>query len=221
MLSTITPSPRGGGEIHKLPPTTLVEESLAHVVKCALESTISLKDALLARRVFETITRFLHRAGIGQTRVADLVVDGKSLFTKLENENPTGSYKLRGAYLGVAVAVAAGAQELVTASTGNHGGDANYAAAAFGIPLKIFVPEETPVNKLALLRGPRTEIRPIKGEFAHAKHAAQGYAEHSGAFYLAPYDAAEAICGQALSELSLQRQDCHLTPQWFPSVVVD
>jgi hypothetical protein len=31
MLSTITPSPRGGGEIHKLPPTTLVEQCLAHV----------------------------------------------------------------------------------------------------------------------------------------------------------------------------------------------
>jgi threonine synthase len=197
MQTTITPPTAVGDEIYRLQHTTLAAQNFASVLSFALELAVSLSDRQFTRRVFETIARFLHSMGIGQTRVAELTLDGKPALVKLECENAGGSYKSRGAYLGVASAGLSGARELVTASTGNHGIGVNLAAAAFEIALKIFLPTKTSANKLALLSGPRTEIRFVEGEFAHAKRAAQQYARETGAVFVAPYDSSEAICGQA------------------------
>jgi threonine dehydratase len=197
MLSTIPPSAPVDGKIHQLPPTTRAAQSLTRVLKCALDSVVSLASPLLTRRVFETVTEFLHASGIGQTRVAHLNVAGKSLLAKLECENATGSYKSRGAYFSVAAAANAGAFKLVTATTGNHGAGVNFAVAEFALPLKIFVPAGTPTTKLDRLRGPHTEIHPVPGDFAQAKRAALECAQQTGATYVAPYDSCEAVCGQA------------------------
>ena len=74
---------------------------------------------------------------------------GGEVFLKLESLQPTGSYKIRGAYnkcchlkesLGEEVSI-------ITASSGNHGLACAYAAKLLGMEAKVYVPVTTPQIK--------------------------------------------------------------------------
>jgi threonine dehydratase len=66
---------------------------------------------------------------------------GKNVYLKLETELPTGSFKVRGAFWGLAQAMKRGpVEEVVSCSTGNHGAAVAYAAKEFGIKARIFLP---------------------------------------------------------------------------------
>ncbi len=66
---------------------------------------------------------------------------GKSVYLKLEMELPTSSFKVRGAFWGLARCLKRGPiQEVVACSTGNHGAAVACAAKQFGIKAKIFLP---------------------------------------------------------------------------------
>ena len=60
---------------------------------------------------------------------------------KLENELPTASFKVRGAYYALWARCQAGpVGEVVAASTGNHGAAVAWAARELGLSARIFVP---------------------------------------------------------------------------------
>ena len=60
---------------------------------------------------------------------------------KLESEQPTGSFKVRGALYALAVNLQRGKiAEVVTASTGNHGAAVAYAASLLRVPCTVFLP---------------------------------------------------------------------------------
>ena len=67
---------------------------------------------------------------------------GGDVWLKLENQQPTGSFKVRGAFTNLLTrrVPAAG---VVAASGGNHGIAVAYAARRLGKPASIFVPEVT------------------------------------------------------------------------------
>lgn len=74
------------------------------------------------------------------------------IYLKLENLQPIGSFKIRGAYNAIANAtrdeVAAG---VVTASAGNMAQGVAWAARGLGVPATIVVPEHAPQTKLAAI----------------------------------------------------------------------
>ena len=74
---------------------------------------------------------------------------GMPVHLKLETELPTGSFKPRGALYALAVNLARGQVEEVTASsTGNHGAAVAFAAKTLGIPATIFLPSNpNPVKR--------------------------------------------------------------------------
>src|SRR2546425_9821085 len=69
---------------------------------------------------------------------------------KLENEQPIGAFKIRGAYNAIRkLPDAARKRGVITYSSGNHGQAVAYAAKQFGVRAVIVMPETTPAVKVA------------------------------------------------------------------------
>src|ERR1700751_3445361 len=76
----------------------------------------------------------------------------RDLLIKPESLQPTGSFKLRGAYSAISLAGPAARERGVIAhSSGNHGHAVAYAAALLGVPAVIVVPSTTPKVKMAAI----------------------------------------------------------------------
>ncbi len=91
-----------------------------------------------------------------------------SLFFKLDNLNPSGSFKDRASQMVAAQALALGESTVVVSSTGNAGSAMACAGAAYGLEVILFVPQSAPKNKLlqSVLYGAR--VVPIKGTYDQA-----------------------------------------------------
>lgn len=73
----------------------------------------------------------------------------REIFLKLENLQPTGSFKIRAACNAVAAAAPGDlAHGVYTASAGNMAQGVAWNARALGLPARIIVPDHAPVNKL-------------------------------------------------------------------------
>ena len=89
-----------------------------------------------AQRVAGVVVRTTLRRSDALSRAA-----GGDVWLKLETEQQTGSFKLRGAYTALATLDAASrARGVVASSAGNHGLGVAHAARALGIAATIFVP---------------------------------------------------------------------------------
>jgi threonine dehydratase len=127
-----------------------------------------------------------------------------ALYVKAENEQPIGSFKLRGAYNRIAQLSPEELQRgVITYSSGNHAQGVAYAARALGSKAVIVMPENAPINKreatLALgaevvLVGPASSERKAKAEELSAKF---GYT------VIPPYDDPAIIAGQATCGLEI------------------
>jgi threonine dehydratase len=130
--------------------------------------------------------------------------DHRRLFFKPENQQPIGSFKLRGAYNKVA---SLSPEELkrgvITYSSGNHAQGVAYAARALGIKAVIVMPRNAPAVKreatLALgaeiiLVGPASAERQAKAEELAAQH---------GYVIVPPYNDEMIIAGQGTMGLEI------------------
>ena len=82
-----------------------------------------------------------------------------ALLIKPESLQPTGAFKLRGAYNAIAALLADSRPPGVVAhSSGNHGFAVAYAAALLGVPAAIVVPENAPAVKTELIAGVGAEL---------------------------------------------------------------
>ena len=75
--------------------------------------------------------------------------DPRKLYLKLENLQPIGAFKLRGAYNKVASLTDDERRRgVISYSSGNHGQGVAYAARAMGVKAVIVMPGNAPANKL-------------------------------------------------------------------------
>jgi threonine dehydratase len=75
-------------------------------------------------------------------------IAGGDVYLKLENQQTTGSFKLRGALNVLAtLPPEVRARGVVASSAGNHGLGVAYAAKHFGVPATIFGPRDRPSGK--------------------------------------------------------------------------
>ena len=82
---------------------------------------------------------------------AAAAVGVRQLYVKDDGSLPTGSFKDRASYVGVARAAASGAEVIAAASTGNAATSVAGLGASMGIPIHIFVPATAPEGKVAQL----------------------------------------------------------------------
>lgn len=90
------------------------------------------------------------------------------LYFKMENVNPTGSFKDRGTCAELGRALDHGADQIVVASTGNMGSSIAAYTARAGVQAKIFVPED-------VVTGPK--FKHMSSHGAHLEYVEGGYQE--------------------------------------------
>lgn len=144
-----------------------------------------------------------------RARAAGFAIDEDSpaIWIKAENEQPIGSFKLRGAYNKVAsLSEECLKRGVITYSSGNHAQGVAYAARAKGVKAVIVMPNTSPKLKQkktaelggeVVLVGPASKERRQKAEELEAEH---GYS------MVPPYDDRTIIAGAATCALEILEQ---------------
>jgi len=130
----------------------------------------------------------------------------RRLWIKWENRQPTGSFKVRGAFNKI---LTLPPEELgrgiVCASAGNHGQAVALAAAGLA-PVEIFVGENASPMKVARMRALGAAIHVIPGGYSEAETAAREYAESNSRTWISPYNDPAIIAGQGTLGMELLEQ---------------
>ncbi|WP_336216434.1 threonine ammonia-lyase [Nonomuraea sp. LPB2021202275-12-8] len=113
---------------------------------------------------------------------------------KLENHQPTGSFKVRGALAAVAAAPPTG--PIITASAGNHGIAIAWAARRLGRRATVVIPKTASRAKVDALRSMDCELEYADGGYDEAEAHAIARAE-SGFTYISAYNDTHVIAGQS------------------------
>lgn len=115
---------------------------------------------------------------------------GPHVYLKLETEQDTGSFKLRGALVAISVLdTEARARGVVTASAGNHGYGLARAGALLGVPITVFVGRSTPSIKREGIRAAGAVLEVVDAEGYDAVEArARLEAERRGVPFVSPFD---------------------------------
>ena len=126
---------------------------------------------------------------------------------KLENEQPIGAFKIRGAYNAIRKLPDAARQRgVITYSSGNHGQAVAYAAKQFGVRAVVTMPETAPSVKVegvkkwggeVVFAGRTSEDRRVKAE---------EIAKRERLTIVPPFDHADIVAGQATIALEIVEQ---------------
>ena len=125
------------------------------------------------------------------------------LFIKPECLQPTGSFKLRGAYSAITAIPENERRGVVAHSSGNHGYAVAYAAALLGIPAAIVVPENAPAVKTAAIIERGAELVTVPATLTARITAAMEISERRGYALIPPFDHPEVIAGQGTIGLEI------------------
>jgi len=126
------------------------------------------------------------------------------LLVKAESLQPTGSFKLRGAYTAIsALPSAARERGVVTHSSGNHGLAVAYAAEALGAPAVVVVPRGAPEVKVAAAARHGARIVTVEPTLAARIAGAQELADRHGYTLIPPFDHRDVIAGQGTIGLEI------------------
>jgi threonine dehydratase len=133
---------------------------------------------------------------------------GTEVWLKLETQQRTGSFKLRGAFNAVALLSAADrARGLVTASAGNHGQGVALAASLAGLPpAVVFVPAGAPEGKKRRIARHGAELREVDGGYDDAHHAALEHAARTGACFVNAFSDPAVVAGQGTVGLEIVQE---------------
>jgi threonine dehydratase len=126
---------------------------------------------------------------------------------KLELENPTGSFKVRGAY-NVLAGLSPGerARGVVASSAGNHGLGVAYAAKAFDTPAMLYVPSTAPQVKKDGIRALGATVNDEAPDYDAAMVVAKAHAAREGIRYINPCLGLDLLAGQGTVALEVLAQ---------------
>jgi threonine dehydratase len=131
-------------------------------------------------------------------------IAGGDVFLKLENEQTTGSFKLRGA-LNVLATLPPAVRErgVVASSAGNHGLGVAYAAKHFATPATIFVPTNAPQVKRDGIAALGAKLDTTQPHYDAAMDAAKAFAAEHGATFINPCLGEMLLAGQGTVALEI------------------
>lgn len=150
-------------------------------------------DVLSAARHLAGVTRrtTLRRS----TALGDIA--GCEVHLKLESEQVTGSFKLRGAFnLISSLPDEVRERGVVASSAGNHGLGVAWASHHFGIPATIFVPETAPRVKREGIAALGAAVDADSPNYDAAMERAIAFARERGATFVHPCTGRDLLAGQ-------------------------
>ena len=151
----------------------------------------SLADILAARRVIRGVadaTPFVPSPFM--TKAA-----GQDFLLKLENMQPVGAFKLRGAVNAV-MTLPATVGGVTCCSTGNHGRGVAYAAAQRGMKAVICMSRLVPQAKVDGIRALGADVRIVGTSQDEAMHESRRLCDAEGLVEISPFDDPKVIAGQ-------------------------
>lgn len=145
-------------------------------------------------------TRLIRSDGL--SRIA-----GVDVLLKLENEQRTGSFKVRGATNVLAsLSEKERAPGIVASSAGNHGLGVAFAAKQFGVKATVFIPSNAPRVKREGIRALGATVVDNEPHYDAAMSAAMQFAEATGSRFVHPCLGDELLAGQGTVALEVMRQ---------------
>jgi threonine dehydratase len=130
------------------------------------------------------------------------------LLVKPESLQPTGSFKLRGAFAAISALPPAQRERGVVAhSSGNHGLAVAYAAEALGVPAVVVVPDNAAEVKVAAAARHGARIVTVEPTLAARIAGAQEQIDRHGYTLIPPFDHPDVIAGQGTIGLEIAA-DC-------------
>ena len=147
---------------------------------------------LAAKRLKNTI----HKTKLEKSATFSDMTGGE-IYLKYENQQKTGSFKIRGASNKIAALVERGEiQAAVASSAGNHAQGTAYASKVHGIPAIICMPKSTPIAKVEATKGYGAQVVLYGDCYDDAYNKALDVAEKENATFIHPYDDLEVMAGQ-------------------------
>jgi len=132
---------------------------------------------------------------------------GVDIYGKYELENPTGSFKVRGAYNVLAsMTPEERALGVVASSAGNHGLGVAYAAKAFGAPAMLYVPSNAPQVKKDGIRALGATVNDAAPDYDAAMVVAKAHAAIHGIRFINPCLGVDLLAGQGTVALEVLKQ---------------
>lgn len=122
---------------------------------------------------------------------------GTEVFFKMENEQLTGSFKIRGALSKISsLTPEERARGVVASSAGNHAQGVAYSATKMGVSSKIVMPETAPLIKIDATRGYGAEVVLHGSIYDDAFEQAKLLEAQEKRIFIHPYQDEQIIAGQ-------------------------
>ena len=132
---------------------------------------------------------------------------GEQIYLKLENQQITGSFKIRGAINAISnLNPAQKKAGVVALSTGNHGRGLAFAANLMKIRCIICMSQLVPNNKIEGIKALGAEVRLIGTNQDEAQLEADRLSIEEGMTYVSPFDNIDVIAGQGTLGLEIHQQ---------------
>ncbi|HUT82847.1 MAG TPA: threonine/serine dehydratase [Candidatus Bathyarchaeia archaeon] len=161
---------------------------------------IEYQAIILAQR---TINPYIKQTALYQSQYLSKLCNG-GVFLKLENQQITNSFKIRGAYNKLLNLTPEEKQKgVITASSGNHAQAVAVVATQLNIPAKIIVPINTPINKLEKIRQFPITLELFGNNYDESENYALMQAKKLDLTYVSAYNDKFIIAGQGTIGLEI------------------
>ena len=172
-----------------------------------------LEDILRAEKI---ISKHIVTTPVVQSKALSAAI-GEEIYLKLENQQITGSFKIRGAINAISnLNQAQKKAGVVTLSTGNHGRGLAFAANLMKIKCIICMSELVPINKIEGIKALGAEVRLVGENQDEAQLEADRLSLDEGMTYVSPFDNIDVIAGQGTLGLEIHRQIPKLSFAFVP-----
>ena len=174
---------------------------------------LSFEDIVRAEKI---ISKHIVTTPVVQSKALSAAI-GEQIYLKLENQQITGSFKIRGAINAISnLNQAQKKAGVVTLSTGNHGRGLAFAANLMKIKCIICMSELVPINKIEGIKALGAEVRLIGANQDEAQLEADRLSIEEGMTYISPFDNIDVIAGQGTLGLEIHRQIPELNFAFVP-----
>ena len=131
-------------------------------------------------------------------------LSGAEVYLKFENQQKTGSFKIRGAYNKMAILAEQGnTKSVVASSAGNHAQGVAFAASKLNIPSTIVMPRSAPIAKVSATEGYGATVV-LQGDiYDDAYNKAMEIKEETDSVFMHPFNDDDVIAGQGTLGLEI------------------
>ena len=151
----------------------------------------------------DRLKNVIHRIPLSSSKTFS-EMSGAEVYLKYENQQKTGSFKVRGAYNKIMKRYEEGGlQAVVASSAGNHAQGVAFAASRIGVPATIVMPRSTPIAKVSATKGYGAKVVLHGAIYDEAYAKACEIVESEGAELIHPFDDEDVIAGQGTIALEI------------------